>query len=574
MTTILRGTPINPGLFIGKARLIASPISQIPSRKISQKEIGAEIQALQTALNTIEAEINELLDSEGISDAETDILQAHLMILRDPELEKDLLFGIETELLSAAATVHKVFSRVCQQFREMDNDYFAQRVADYKDVSQRIIACLIGQDRSLPASFAPDEIAIVEELSPSRISSLVKAGLKAYISQTGSVNSHAGILSRALGLISVSAVPGLMDTVSNGTEIILDAVSGEIFLAPDPALISRYTRMISKAVADEQREAELSDLPAITTTGERITLLANIEIPEELSTILAVKADGIGLFRTEFLYLERQNLPSEDEQYRIYHEIISRMSPRPVTIRTFDLGGDKISGNTGSLPEENPYLGNRGFRFSMSRPDIFRTQLRAILRASLAGKARIMFPMIIDAEDFLRAKALVLEAMRELDSAGIGYDPEIMLGSMIEVPSAALCAAELASVCDFLSIGTNDLVQYTLATDRNNDSVSTYYVEHHPAVLKLLRMVIHASAEHGKPLSVCGEMASNPRYIPLLIGLGITALSVNPHQLRQIRNLIRAYDTGSGAIFGDPARAWTSLELKEAIDELYSRYNR
>lgn len=568
----LKGTPINPGIFIGKAKVLINPISLIPSRKISPKDIPQELSALQTALDEIEAEINELLDNDRISDAESDILQAHLMILRDPELEKDLLFGIEKELLSAAAAVHKVFSRVCQQFREMNNEFFAQRVADYKDVSQRIIACLMGQDRSLNMTFAPDDIAIIEEISPSRVSTLVKAGLKAYISQTGSVNSHAGILSRAMGLISVSAVPNVLDTFTTGDVVILDAVSGDVFIHPEPALIAQYTGRISSAKAEEERLVSSNSLPAITAYGERISLLANIEIPEELPAVMSANADGIGLFRTEFLYLDRASLPTEEEQYAVYHQILASLAPRPVTIRTFDLGGDKISGNASQPREENPYLGNRGFRFSMSRPEIFRTQLRAILRASLAGKARIMFPMIIDADDFLRAKSLVTKVMRELDEEGIAYDPGIMLGSMIEVPSAALCASELAAACDFLSIGTNDLVQYTLATDRNNDSVSSYYTEHHPAVIKLIKLVIHASAEHGIPLSVCGEMASNPRYIPLLIGLGITALSVNPHQLSQSRSIIRKCDKDLTEILGDPAGHWTTQALSDLTDSFYSRY--
>ncbi|HNX38080.1 MAG TPA: phosphoenolpyruvate--protein phosphotransferase [Candidatus Cloacimonadota bacterium] len=567
----LTGTTLLPGLFIGTARLISQGIQQIPSRKITAKEVNGEIEALQSALNAIEAEINLQLDNPEINDAESDILQAHLMILRDPELEKDLLFSIETELLSAPAAVQKVFDSVCRQFREMKNDYFAQRVADYKDVAQRVISSLIGVERGPLREFLPTDIAILEEISPSTISLMARAGLKAYISQTGSVNSHAAILSRALGVISLAAVPKLVETVKDGDTLILDAGKGFAILDPDAETLTRYTELLAGEALKAEALQSLNRLPAVTSEGERIQLYANIEIPAELEGLIAANPDGIGLFRTEFLYLERPNLPSELEQYDVYRLIVSRLNPRPVTIRTFDLGGDKVAGLMPSEPEENPYLGNRGFRFSVTRPDIFRTQLRAILRASVCGKVRVMFPMIIDANDYLRARDIVYDVMKELDAEGIGYDPEIMLGSMIEVPSAALCADELARVCDFLSIGTNDLVQYCLATDRNNAAIASYYVEHHPAVIKLIRMVIHSAGEHGIPLSVCGEMASTPQYIPLLLGLGINALSVNTHQIARTRAIIRNCDARLHELLGDPAKVWTLAELDDLIKNEFSQ---
>ena len=536
----LQGVSIHPGIFIGEARLWIRKLENISPIKINLDQVKPEVQALQQALNQIEARLNLSLDSAELNETEKDILHTHLMILRDPELEKDLLHTIENEYYSASSSVSRVFARVCRQFSEMQNDYFAARVGDYQDVAQQIIDALSGSDQKPELPWEPNQIAVLEEISPSQVSVLARAGVKAYISQSGSTNSHASILSRALGLVSIVSAGGLLDAVTSGNKLIVDAVSGLVIIEPKPEELIEYQQKISLAEQTNRENQLESQLPSITAGGIRIKLYANIELPQELDFILRQNPDGIGLFRTEFLYLERRDLPSEDEQTEIYTTILKSLAPRPVTIRTFDLGGDKLAHLIPTATEENPYLGKRGIRFSLAEPEIFRTQLRALLRASSFGRMQIMFPMIIDEGDFLRAKALVTDVMAELDREEIAYDKAISLGAMIEIPSAALCAAELARSCDFLSIGTNDLVQYTLATDRNNDSVAGYYVQHHPAVLRLIQMTIEAASEACIPLSVCGEMASSELYAPLLIGLGIRSLSVNPHQLLTIRKLIRS----------------------------------
>ena len=538
----LSGVSIHPGIFIGTAKIWIRPIQTVSVRKIKPEQVPQEIEALQEALNQIESSLNNILDSAGLNETEKDILHTHLMILRDPELEKDLLNSIEEEHYSAATSVSQVFGGICRQFKEMQNDYFADRVADYKDVAQQILDELSGADQIPEADWDPAQVAVLEDISPSQVSVLAKSGVKAYLSQAGSTNSHASILSRALGLISIVSVPKLMESVSNGMQLVVDATSGVVILAPSTEELRHYRDLITQDKLKQHEDTVLTQLPAITASGVRIKLHANIELPEELDFIIRQNTDGIGLFRTEFLYLERRDLPSEDEQTGIYQKIVQSLAPRTVTIRSFDLGGDKLAHLIPSASEENPYLGKRGIRFSLSEPGIFRTQLRALLRASSSGNMQIMFPMIIDAGDFLQGKKLVLEVMKELDGEGIAYDKKIKLGAMIEIPSAALCASELAKVCDFFSIGTNDLVQYTLATDRNNDSVSGYYVQHHPAVLSLISMTIKAAGDACIPLSVCGEMASDPIYAALLIGLGIRELSVNPHQVLAVRKLIRSLD--------------------------------
>ncbi|MEF3694467.1 MAG: putative PEP-binding protein, partial [Candidatus Cloacimonadota bacterium] len=313
---------------------------------------------------------------------------------------------------------------------------------------------------------------------------------------------------------------------------------GVLITDPIPETQALYRR---KAAELEKRNLlleALSNSPSITSDGIKLVLMTNIELPEELDLVLKLNPDGIGLFRTEFLYLDRNSLPTEHEQYSVYKKLAESLNPRPVTIRTFDLGGDKLSHLIPGQEEQNPYLGSRGIRFSLSHPQLFETQIRAILRASIHGNIRIMFPMIVDAQDFLQAKSFVEKLMKKLEAEGISFNPAIELGAMIEIPSAAIMADELAQVCDFMSIGTNDLVQYTLATDRNNDQVADYYVQHHPAVLKLISCCIEASAKHHKSLSVCGEMASIPRYIPLLLGMGIRSFSINPHQYLSAKQLL------------------------------------
>lgn len=540
--TSLTGLAVHSGLFIGRAKLIQSPSAQIPSRRISTTEVNSEIAALQESLNFLEKEFNHYLDNSALSETEKDILQTHLMILRDPEIEKELLYTIESMHFTAAAAVSSVYSKICQQFKEMDNDFFASRVGDYRDVSQRIVGRLLNISTTVEYKWDSDQIAILDEISPSQVSTMARCGLKAYCSVSGSLNSHASILSRALGLVSIVSLPKLLDIVQDDDILIVDAHRGTLIHKPDPAQLSHYAALLA---AEQKKQAWLEEqtgLETVTADGRRIELYVNIELPEELDRVLKLESDGIGLFRTEFLYLDRNSLPQEEEQFDVYSKMVSALAPKPVTIRTFDLGGDKLSHLIPTKEELNPYLGSRGIRFSLSQPELFKTQLRAILRASVFGRIRIMFPMIIDAEDFKQARDLVKQIMQDLDNEGIAYDPCIELGSMIEIPSAALTADQLAQTCDFLSIGTNDLVQYTLATDRNNDAVSAYYIQHHPAIMMLIKRCIDACNTYGKALSICGEMASIPRFIPFLLGLGIRALSVNPHSYIDSKLIIRRCD--------------------------------
>ena len=538
----LSGTPLNSGIFIGRAIHISLPEPEIETGKIKPEDVSREINRLQNSLIAVEEEINQELHSSKLPPNEAEIISAQREILYDPEIYKQLLSAIQNKLHFATQAVADCFTNIINHFDTLKVETFAVRAADYRDVQMRLLNALSGVKNTLQHRLEKDQIPVLKEIVPSLVSKLAQQGIMAYIVAKGSYNSHSSILSRALGLVAIANIPDLLETVKDDDLIIVDGYSGSLFINPDKVTLDLYKQKTERERIKQEKLRQLQLSDSKTATGIKIKLLTNIGVLDELEIIKDLSCEGIGLFRTEFLYLGKQNLPSEEEQFTVYKELAEKMNPMPVTIRTFDLGGDKLAPLSSEKQEENPYLGNRGIRFSLSRPDIFSPQVRAILRASVFGKVQIMFPMIIDAEDFRKAKKFVQNCQQELSVQGIAFSQEIPLGAMIEIPSAALCSEELARECDFLSIGTNDLVQYTLAADRNNESVTSYYIQHHPSVLGLIKQTVKSAKKYQTPLSVCGEMASHPQYIPLLIGMGITELSVNPGSFWIAKSIVQKCD--------------------------------
>ena len=538
----LSGTPLNSGIFIGRAIHISLPEPEIETGKIKPEDVSREINRLQNSLIAVEEEINQELHSSKLPPNEAEIISAQREILYDPEIYKQLLSAIQNKLHFATQAVADCFTNIINHFDTLKVETFAVRAADYRDVQMRLLNALSGVKNTLQHRLEKDQIPVLKEIVPSLVSKLAQQGIRAYIVAKGSYNSHSSILSRALGLVAIANIPDLLETVKDDDLIIVDGYSGSLFINPDKVTLDLYKQKTERERIKQEKLRQLQLSDSKTATGIKIKLLTNIGVLDELEIIKDLSCEGIGLFRTEFLYLGKQNLPSEEEQFTVYKELAEKMNPMPVTIRTFDLGGDKLAPLSSEKQEENPYLGNRGIRFSLSRPDIFSPQVRAILRASVFGKVQIMFPMIIDAEDFRKAKKFVQNCQQELSVQGIAFSQEIPLGAMIEIPSAALCSEELARECDFLSIGTNDLVQYTLAADRNNESVTSYYIQHHPSVLGLIKQTVKSAKKYQTPLSVCGEMASHPQYIPLLIGMGITELSVNPGSFWIAKSIVQKCD--------------------------------
>ena len=538
----LSGTPLNSGIFIGRAIHISLPEPEIETGKIKPEDVSREINRLENSLIAVEEEINQELHSSKLPPNEAEIISAQREILYDPEIYKQLLTAIQNKLHFATQAVADCFTNIINHFDTLKVETFAVRAADYRDVQMRLLNALSGVKNTLQHRLEKDQIPVLKEIVPSLVSKLAQQGIMAYIVAKGSYNSHSSILSRALGLVAIANIPDLLETVKDDDLIIVDGYSGSLFINPDKATLNFYKQKTERERIKQEKLRQLQLSDSKTATGIKIKLLTNIGVLDELEIIKDLSCEGIGLFRTEFLYLGKQNLPSEEEQFTVYKELAEKMNPMPVTIRTFDLGGDKLAPLSSEKQEENPYLGNRGIRFSLSRPDIFSPQVRAILRASVFGKVQIMFPMIIDAEDFRKAKKFVQNCQQELSVQGIAFSQEIPLGAMIEIPSAALCSEELARECDFLSIGTNDLVQYTLAADRNNENVTSYYIQHHPSVLGLIKQTVKSAKKYQTPLSVCGEMASHPQYIPLLIGMGITELSVNPGSFWIAKSIVQKCD--------------------------------
>jgi len=538
----LSGTPLNSGIFIGRAIHISLPEPEIETGKIKPEDVSREINRLENSLIAVEEEINQELHSSKLPPNEAEIISAQREILYDPEIYKQLLSAIQNKLHFATQAVADCFTNIINHFDTLKVETFAVRAADYRDVQMRLLNALSGVKNTLQHRLEKDQIPVLKEIVPSLVSKLAQQGIRAYIVAKGSYNSHSSILSRALGLVAIANIPDLLETVKDDDLIIVDGYSGSLFINPDKATLDLYKQKTERERIKQEKLRQLQLSDSKTATGIKIKLLTNIGVLDELEIIKDLSCEGIGLFRTEFLYLGKQNLPSEEEQFTVYKELAEKMNPMPVTIRTFDLGGDKLAPLSSEKQEENPYLGNRGIRFSLSRPDIFSPQVRAILRASVFGKVQIMFPMIIDAEDFRKAKKFVQNCQQELSVQGIAFSQEIPLGAMIEIPSAALCSEELARECDFLSIGTNDLVQYTLAADRNNENVTSYYIQHHPSVLGLIKQTVKSAKKYQTPLSVCGEMASHPQYIPLLIGMGITELSVNPGSFWIAKSIVQKCD--------------------------------
>lgn len=540
---ILFGKRIADGVAVGLARYIEPTILSVPTHSLLEEEVEADIHALDSAIKAVENELNILLEPNIVNQSEREILDTHIQILQDPELYQYMADAIKEKLFPAAKAVNEVYTYAIKVFENIENELFRQRAADYKDVRNKLISKILNDQSDRFADVCEDNIPILKELDPSQASLLHRKRVRAIIVDSCSPTSHAAIICRALGIGLVSAVENLRSFVQNGMCLIVDAEAAKVVVDPGNEMLEYYAQRLQVEEMIRQKQAARKKSPSQTQDGRRILLKTNLGLSEELDNIAALGSDGIGLYRTEYLFISQDALPDEDSQFEDYRRVLEKMAPNPVTIRTFDLGGDKLSHLISSFHEANPYLGNRGIRFSLSHPELFKTQLRAILRASAFGKVQIMFPMVIDTQDFLEAKRLINICKDELYAEGHSYDPDIPLGCMIEIPSAALCSDALAKECDFLSIGTNDLVQYTLAVDRNGESVARYYIVHHPAVLKLIALTLRNAAKHQTPVSVCGEMASIKEYVPLLIGMGITELSVNHASYFQVKSIIMACDS-------------------------------
>jgi phosphotransferase system enzyme I (PtsI) len=540
---IKKGIAVSPGVSIGKSLIIDSEDYRIPRREIDSSQKAVEIQRARNAFRDAIEELTKLETGQGQSSGGgriRDIFAVHMRFMRDRSLRRKITDLIQAQAVTAEYAVSTVLREIASHFTSVKDAYISERAADIYDMERRLLRQLLGTKREDILHLREEVIVVARELSPTQTAGFNRDYVRGMATDAGGRTSHTAIVARSLGIPAVVALEDLTEVVNGGDNVIIDGNRGIVIVNPDEETVRQYEAYSREFVAMEHKLDGLREKPAITRDGVRVRLLGNIEFPDEAEVVLQKGGEGIGLYRTEFLYLNRPTEPVEQEQYEAYAEVMRVFKDKPVIIRTFDLGADKYTQSRRLVAEPNPFLGLRSIRFCLQNLSMFKTQLRAILRASVLGQIKIMFPLITNIQELMQAKMILHDVMEDLDEEGIPYNRKLEVGIMVETPSAALTASTLARDADFFSIGTNDLTQYTLAVDRGNELVSTLYSAADPAVLRLIRTVIQDAYKAQIDVSVCGETASEPEYVMLLLGMGIRTLSMTPPMIPEIKQVIRS----------------------------------
>lgn len=568
---IYEGIPASPGIAIAPLHVIARGFSAPEVYEIEEADIPREQERLRQALELTKRQLIELQSRlEDLSgENESGIFEAHVMMIEDKAVTERVIAAVASRRQNAEYAFYAVMQNFLEAMRRIPDPYLRERTADIEDVAQRVLRNFSPEGDTRHQGPNDRHILVAYDLAPSDTASMNRRHVLGFATEQGSVNSHTAILARAFGIPAVVGLEGAVIDVMALAPAILDGYTGKLILHPEPATLERYIKLSdAKALVRSSLEAKRGAATE-TVDGRAITVSANIEIVDELPLVKRSGAKGIGLYRTEFLLLNGEEMPDEKHQAEIYSRIAREMAPHQVIIRTLDAGGDKLPVEPLTEPEPNPFLGWRGIRVSLDRPAMFREQIRAILRASAKGKVAVMFPMISGVSEIWRGKEMVRRCMEELDQEQIPFDHEMPVGAMIEVPAAALCADLLAPEVDFFSIGTNDLIQYTVAADRVNPHVAELYRPTHPAVIRLIKHTIDAANNHGIWTGICGEMAGDIRLTPLLIGLGVEELSVGPQQVPSVGQAIRSLSYAECAAMSDEAlrhtRSHGVLDLSMAL---------
>ncbi|PIQ85698.1 MAG: phosphoenolpyruvate--protein phosphotransferase [Candidatus Omnitrophica bacterium CG11_big_fil_rev_8_21_14_0_20_45_26] len=540
---VLHGIPVSPGFAIGQVRVFHSEdFFSIPAIHIHEDEVPREIARFEEALTKTRAELLGIRRkiSNEIGHEHSDIFNAHLLILEDRTLIEDVIQKVREEKVMVERAFSIVVQRYFHAFSQIDDEYLRERVSDIKDIGRRIMRNLMGHEKESLSDLKEPIIIIAHDLSPSETASMDKKNVIAFATDIGGPTSHTAIMARSLEIPAVVGLDRISKEVVNGDTVIVDGTRGDVILDPDTETLDRYNREEKRFIELISELDKLQKLPAKTLDGHQITLSANIEFPDEIPSVLAHGADSIGLYRTEYFYLNRPDLPTEEEQFEAYKTVAEKMAPKEVVVRTLDLGGDKFLSSMELPHEMNPFLGWRAIRFCLTRVDIFKVQLRAVLRASAFGHFKIMFPMISTISEFQKAREILNDAKEELKREGVKIDDQIQVGAMIEIPSAAVISDILAKSCDFFSIGSNDLIQYALAVDRGNEKIAYLYQPTHPAILKLVSQIITNGKKEKKWVGICGEMGGDPIAALLLVGLGIDEISTSAFVLPKVKKAVRS----------------------------------
>lgn len=539
---IKKGIAASPGVAIGPALVLDTEEYRIPRRTIAEAGISEQVRTLDSALEAARQEVDDIRRglSRKYGAQMADIFAFHGGVIADPSVRKSVIDAIERHRHTAAYAFSQEMNKRQRVFLDATDPYMKERVRDLYDIEKRVLRHILGRAREDIKKLTEPVIIVAHDITPSQAVTLDREHILGFALNVGGQTSHMAIIARMLGIPAAVAMNNVTTLVTGGETVIVDGTQGIMISEPDEATVSRYRERQVRYRQNERDLAGLRDLPAVTQDGTAITLLANIELAEETRHAMDSGAEGIGLYRTEFLFLQGQRLPSEEQQYEVFRAAVRHARGKPITIRTIDLGADKMSEFMLTSQEHNPVLGLRSLRYCLHHLDMFKTHLRAIMRASAEGAVKVMFPMVTTLMEIRQARSTLSDVMEDLEEDGLPFNRDVQVGIMIETPAAAMMAASFAKEVAFLSVGTNDLTQYTLAVDRSNERVAYLYSPHNPAILRLIRDAVRAGRRYGTLVNICGEMAGSPLYTELLIGMGLRTLSMAPHNIPEVKRTIRA----------------------------------
>ncbi|MGG1290535.1 phosphoenolpyruvate--protein phosphotransferase [Bacillus smithii] len=571
MSTILKGIAASNGIAIAKAYRLVEPDLKVERKDIQNSE--EEINRFEEAIRQSQSELETIRDhaKKELGEEKAAIFEAHLLVLSDPEMTGSIKDKIKNEKVNAEFALKETADMFVSMFENMDNEYMKERAADIRDVTKRVLAHLLGVELPNPSLIAEEVIIVAEDLTPSDTAQLNRQFVKGFTTDVGGRTSHSAIMSRSMEIPAVVGTKEATKEIQNGDLVIVDGINGEVHVNPVPEVIESYKDKAEQFAKEKAEWAKLKNEKTYSSDGHQVELVANIGTPKDIEGVINNGGEGVGLFRTEFLYMGRDQLPSEEEQFEAYKTVLEGLNGKPVVVRTLDIGGDKELPYLNLPKEMNPFLGFRAIRLCLEDQDLFRTQLRALLRASVYGNLKIMFPMIATINEFREAKAILEEEKEKLIQNGTKVSDSIEVGIMVEIPSTAVMADQFAKEVDFFSIGTNDLIQYTLAADRMNERISYLYQPYNPAILRLVKMVIDAAHKEGKWAGMCGEMAGDETAIPLLLGLGLDEFSMSATSILKARSLIKKLNRSEmEQLASEALNKRTTAEVVELVEKAVS----
>lgn len=533
---MLKGKGVSKGIGIGHTKVLKNEEVKLTDFKVEDKE--NELNYFKKCLNNVIEDTKKVI--EKLSGTEADIMNAYLMILQDPTLTAETERLIQEEGYNAGYAAKVGFETVEEVFKNMDDEYMSARASDIEDMKQRVVNKIINKAEIDLSNLPENTVLVGKDLSTSDTAKLNLKTIAGIIIENGSENSHVSIMARTHEIPAIVGVKGALDSIPNDSDIAINGETGEIFINPSPEEISKLTKIKNELKDEKGNLAKFKNKKSITKDGYKTEVVANIGTPKDMDAVIENGAEGVGLFRSEFLYMDSDTMPTEEEQFEAYKEVLEKSEGKRVIVRTLDIGGDKDLKYLNLEKEDNPFLGYRAIRICLREPEIFKVQLRALYRASIYGKLAIMLPMISSVDELRTAKDIINEVKEELKAEKVKFDKNVKVGIMIEIPSAAIMAEQLATECDFFSIGTNDLIQYTVAVERGNEKISDLYTKFHPAVIRLIKMAIDGAHKSKIFCGMCGEAASDERFIPLLVGLGLDEFSMNPTKILNSRKMIRS----------------------------------